>query len=451
VTDCEPKPGTIEHARATFRHWLGEEYDLVVLDVVLAVAATEQLDGDPPWLLVVSGPGNAKTETVVSLVGIGAHMVSTIASEGALLSATAKKETTKEANGGLLRKIGPRGLLVIKDFTSILSMSRDARAQVLGALREVYDGKWDRTVGTDGGRMLTWAGRIVLIGAVTTSYDAAHSVISAMGDRFALVRADSSAGATRLAAGRQALRNVGNEAQMRADLSEAAGKLLASLDFTAAEVDDRTQDLLLEVANLVTLARTAVERDYRGDVVDAHAPEMPTRFAKMLGQVVRGARAIGLSRDEALQAAVRVAGDSMPPLRLAVLVDVSAHPKSRTSDVRKRLQKPRNTIDRELQALHILGLLVQEEALAPGAGEIGGGWLYSLTPEVDPNVLSILASRNGCLRVFGVLEEGGAIRATTSGDTAKPGHQDPSGSPNAAPLDLWSGFDATAVPDDWAA
>ena len=46
----------------------------------------------------------------------------------------------------------------------------------------------------------------------------------------------------------------------------------------------------------MTLARTAVERDYRGDVIDAHAPEMPTRFAKQLAQMVRGGVAIGMDR-----------------------------------------------------------------------------------------------------------------------------------------------------------
>ncbi len=39
-------------------------------------------------------------------------------------------------------------------------------------------------------------------------------------------------------------------------------------------------DIMLNAANLVTLARTAVERDHRGDVVYAHASEMPTRFAR---------------------------------------------------------------------------------------------------------------------------------------------------------------------------
>jgi hypothetical protein len=37
------------------------------IDAVLATAA-ERLAGDPLWLLVVSGPGNAKTETVQSRI-----------------------------------------------------------------------------------------------------------------------------------------------------------------------------------------------------------------------------------------------------------------------------------------------------------------------------------------------------------------------------------------------
>ena len=86
----------------------------------------------------------------------GAHVTSTIASEGALLSATPRRERNKKATGGLLRKIGDRGVLVIKDVTSILSADRNTRASVLAAIREIYDGRWERNVGTDGGATLTW-------------------------------------------------------------------------------------------------------------------------------------------------------------------------------------------------------------------------------------------------------------------------------------------------------
>ncbi len=108
----------------------------------------------------MSGSGNAKTETVTALAGAGATVTSTITSEGALLSATSKRERSSNATGGLLRKLGNRGVLVVKDVTSILSMNRDMRAGVLAALREVYDGRWERNVGTDGGHLdVDWAAR----------------------------------------------------------------------------------------------------------------------------------------------------------------------------------------------------------------------------------------------------------------------------------------------------
>src|SRR4029453_9457095 len=99
----------------------------------------------------ISGPGNAKTETVQAGKGVGAHVISTISSEGALLSGSSSKQRSKIATGGLLRVIGERGVVVVKDF---LSMSRETRAFVLAALREVHDGYWVRNVGTDGGQRL---------------------------------------------------------------------------------------------------------------------------------------------------------------------------------------------------------------------------------------------------------------------------------------------------------
>lgn len=54
----------------------------------------------------------------------------------------------------------------------------------MAALREVYGGSWDRPVGTDGGRVLRWAGKCGFIGGVTPSYDRYASVVNALGDRY---------------------------------------------------------------------------------------------------------------------------------------------------------------------------------------------------------------------------------------------------------------------------
>jgi hypothetical protein len=379
----EPIP--LHDAHEVFKKWLGKDYDRDALNASLSAAAVERLGGDPLWLLVISGPGNAKTETVQSLAGTGAIITSTIASEGALLSGTSKREQAKNATGGLLRKIGKRGVLVIKDVTSIISVSRDARAQVLAALREVYDGQWHREVGVDGGRTLSWIGRIVVVGAVTTAWDRAHDVTAAMGDRFVLVRMDSADKTTRQAAGRKAIGNVDLELQMREELAAAAGGVIAGMRTMVEPVSEGEVDYLLAAADLVTLARTGVDFDYRGDVIDAHAPEMPTRFAKQLAQVIRGGVAIGLYRSEALRLAIRCARDSMPPLRLSIIDDVAEHPGSTPSDTRRRLNKPWSTIDRQMQALHMLGVLDVDE-VEDTAGKTR--WRYSLADGIDPKALN---------------------------------------------------------------
>lgn len=381
----EPKP--LAEVHEVFLHWLGEDYDLDTLDTMLAVCASEKLPGDPCWLMVVSGPGNAKTETVQASSGIGAHVISTITSDAALLSASPRKQRTKDATGGLLRKIGDRGILCVKDFTSILSSSREVRSSVLAALREIHDGRWVRNVGSDGGHTLTWTGRLVVVAACTTALDQAHSVIATMGDRFVLVRSDSSKG--RVKSGQRAMRNTGSEPQMREELAQAVAGAIASVDpENLYQLSETDCDTILQAADLVTLARTGVELDYRGDVIDAHAPEMPTRFAKQLTQVMRGAVAVGMGQRQALRLAIRVARDSMPQLRLAVLRDVAASPNARVQEIRRRLQKPRATVDRTLQALHTLGLLVCEESEQERGDKTVSVWRYTLASHVNLAVLA---------------------------------------------------------------
>jgi hypothetical protein len=379
-------PCTLDQLHATFRKWLGAEYDLDTIDAVLAAAVSERLEGDPLWLLVISGPGNAKTETVQALSGAGAHVSSTISSEGALLSATPRKDKTKGATGGLLRKIGDRGVLALKDVTSILSADRNTRAGVLAAIREIYDGRWERNVGVDGGRTLTWTGRLVLVGAVTSAWDMAHTVVSAMGDRFVLIRASSRKG--RAQSGLQALRNVGSETVMRQELAAAVGGALqqANVSDAYALSGDETMRLM-RAADIVTMARTAIERDAGGNVLDSHEPEVPTRFVKQLAQMVRGAVALGMSPAAGMRLAVRCARDSIPPLRRAILLDIAAHPASRPGDVRKRLSRPRRTVQREMEGLFMLGLLhcVEEEVVT--GDKLRTSYHYSLAADFDRSTL----------------------------------------------------------------
>jgi len=223
---------------------------------------------------------------------------------------------------------------------------------------------------------------------VTTAWDTAHEVIATMGDRFVLIRMDSDNDATRLSAGLKALRNTGSETQMRAELAVAAGGVIAGMTTKGIEPSEDEAKCLLSAANLVTRARTGVEYDRQGKVIGAHAPEMPTRFAKQLLQVMRGAVAIGVPREEALNLAIRCARDSLSPDRLAIIDDLAANPNSTPSDTRRRLNKPWSTVDRQMQALYQLGVIEGFEEETEFAGKPVTRWHYSLAEGIDPATLA---------------------------------------------------------------
>jgi hypothetical protein len=382
-----PYTCTLTEVERLCRKWFGKFYDLAALHAVLAAAAIERITGEPLWVMLVAGPGNTKTETVTTLSGLGAQVTSTIASEGALLSATPKKEVANHATGGLLRSLEPRGILVMKDFTTILSMPRETRNQVLAALREIYDGKWTRSVGTDGGQTIEWNGRIAVIGAVTTAWDDAHTVIGSMGERFVLVRTDSRKG--RKSAGRHAIANIGRETEMRAELAKAVSGVIAGMttDDKTLTLTEHEREHIRKAADLTALCRTAVANDFRGEPERPHAHEAATRLAKQLVQMMRGGLAIGLSRRDALALALRGARDSMPPLRLRVLEDVAAHAdeQSRREDVSKRLDLPATTVRRTLDSLQLLKVLTRRTK--------NKVHLYAVAEDLDPRVLRLVSEK----------------------------------------------------------
>lgn len=383
----------LKNLQLRFKHWFTDRYDLAALDVSLATAAVEQLDGDPVWLLLVAGASTAKTETVSQLKTCArVHEVSTLTSEAALLSASKRDDKAHDATGGLLEQIGPRGVLIIKDFTSILSIHPSTRGPLLAALREIYDGYWDRYKGSDGGSGLHWSGRIVVIGAVTTSWDKHHGVVAEMGDRFVLLRIDSRNVASREAFGLKAIENISSETEYRKELRGAVNRLIAAVDPNDAPVlTDHETHRIFKAANLASYARTAVDTDHKGDVIDAHAPEGPARLAKQLTQLFRGLYVVGVPRKRAMRLVIRCARDCIPPLRLQVLEYLATHPDALTGDVRKGIQKPHATVDRVIQALVALGLVEQDEAESRAVDAEGRKpkWTFRVTDGVDVSVLAV--------------------------------------------------------------
>lgn len=286
----------------------------------LGAYAANLLPGDPVWLLVVAPPGWGKTEAIQPLASLPHVHAAATMTEGALLSGTPKREA-KDAKGGLLREIGDFAVILAKDFGSVLSMHRDARAALLAALREVYDGTWTRHVGTDGGKTLHWSGRVGLIAGCTPTIDSHHAVMGAMGERFVLYRMPA-VDAQKAAAA--SLKAAGHETEMREQLSDVLGWLFHGGVGKPSERTEEESQRLIALAMLAVRARSAVERDgYSREVELIVGAESPARLVKQLARLLDGLDVIGTPREAAWGVVSKVALDCIPMVRRTVLEDLA--------------------------------------------------------------------------------------------------------------------------------
>jgi hypothetical protein len=355
---------TLSEVEGIFRSWLHLP-DLRPLRTVLGTIAANRLEGDPVWTLLIGPPGSGKTEILQAATKLDNVFPIATLTEAALLSGTAQRERAKDAKGGLLREIGDHGTIVCKDFGSVLSMHRDARAAVLAALREIYDGSWTRSVGTDGGQSLHWSGKVGLLGGATQSIDRHHAVMAAMGERCILSRmpkidAEKQAG--------KALDHAARGKTMRTELADAVRSLFASELRVPRTLSEIERDHLISLAILSVHSRSAVERDgYKREVELVPDAEAPARLVVVLERLLAGLDSIGLERAEAWTVIRETALDSIPALRRRVLVHLSTIEGPRaTTEIAEALDYPTQTARRALEDLNLHGIT---QKLSQGQGK----------------------------------------------------------------------------------
>jgi hypothetical protein len=346
---------TLDEVVKVFETWMHLPDPLPLIAALGAVSAN-RLPGDPVWLGLIAPPSSAKTEILNAIGKLpNMHHAATI-TPAALLSGTSKRERAANAKGGLLKQIGNEGILVIKDFTSILSMRPDAKAEILAALREVFDGSWTRHVGSDGGQELTWEGKLGLIFGCTPIIDSHHGVIGTMGERFLLCRI---APADRAQAVRALKHSGARTAAMRRELADAVCGLFAT---ARQEPQPRTSDeetCLVRWASLAVRLRSTVERDRQTREIEAvYGAEGPARLVLTLAGLLDGLDVLGCDRKRAMSVVRRVAFDSVPPLRRKAydLIRKLATEVS-TKGLAERLDLPTVTVRRILEDLAAYGLL----------------------------------------------------------------------------------------------
>jgi hypothetical protein len=345
----------IDEAIEVFGRWLILK-DPTPLYAVFGAVAANLLPGDPVWLGLIAPPSSAKTEILNSLSRLPNVVQVSSLSPASFLSATSNKDRDKEATGGLLAQIGEFGIIVLKDFTTMLSLRPEARQEVFAVLREVFDGRYTRHVGTDGGRTLTWSGKVGLVFASTETFDRHHSVMSAMGDRYLLCRIAPVEGQFE-----RALDHVGEATErMRRELAEAVESLFAARRAEPRPLSLEERGRISRICSRVVRLRAPVERHrYTTEIEGVHGAEGTGRLGLSLERLLAGLDTLGIDREAALKVVETVAMDSTPPMRRRAYEYLRhiAPREAEIADIAVNVRIPEKTLRRHMEDLAVQGLV----------------------------------------------------------------------------------------------
>lgn len=339
-----------------------------IIRLICATVIANRLTLDPVWLLIVAPPSGGKSELITGLNDLDfMHPISTLTQH-----TFASGMVNQKKQVDLLHRINGK-IIALKDFTSILSMNKEAQREVMGQFREIYDGEYVKEFGT--GKTTKWKGKIGIIGGVTPEGAYQFQEHSGMGERFILYKMLQPG---RVEMSKRVRENRGKMAANRIVMKDAFKEYIEYvLDNLAGSItvklDEDLQDDLFAVADFATLARSKVKTDFRGkDIIYVPEPEMPGRF---VGELLALATALAIMNrgslsEEDMQLLYKVALDSIPSVRKLAINALTQYKTGTTASLATHLNYPTDVVRGWLNELNALGVCDRISKAAGGAD----GW-----------------------------------------------------------------------------
>jgi hypothetical protein len=256
--------------------------------------------------------------------------------------------------------------LILKDFTSVLTMRSENQQEILSQFREIYDGKYTKAFGN--GKAINWKGKVGLIGASTIAFDKHHAVLSALGERFLLYRTHTE---DQRQMGIQAQKTVGKEPIMRDEIRSVFHAFLdqfTDVHDVAFENEEAVGDMIIPLACFCAAGRCAVERDrYNQTIQYVPEPEGIPRLVKQFTQIgmcialVQGKSKID---EEVYSIVAKIGRDLLPTKRLVLLEHLwkeqgieTAGRWRKTRQIANAVGIPTSTVRIALEDLQVVRLL----------------------------------------------------------------------------------------------
>lgn len=342
---------------AFLNHWYYKPDTEAILTALSIYVSHLRLEIPPVWSFFIGPSGSGKTELVCN--AIEALPYTKVVSE---MSPASLISGLKTSDGGssLLFNLTPikdnrletHGVLIFKDFTSIISERPDTRAKIMGQLRQVHDGNFNSIKGT---ATEEWNGKVTIIAAVTNAIERQWAIQRELGERFNQKRWAREDGI-----------EIAKKALTHKDHKDIIFKYKEMIKaFVNAENLDHITEIddvmeLVYLAEMVAILRGTVVRDSasRHTIIDIPPVEAPTRLAKAMAQVAM-ARATILRKEKCdsddIEAAKSLGIDSIPMTRLKIINSIQKE--CIQSDIVKSTKLPTSTVEWACEDLVALGVL----------------------------------------------------------------------------------------------
>jgi len=327
----------------------------MILNVIVAITVAAKLEGDPIWLLIIGGPSSGKSELCQSLGTIPfVHSVSTL-SENTFLS---NMPSSGGKENSLLHRIGPKGVLVMKDYTSILSMRAEKRDVIISQMREIYDGAISKESGN--GKSESWKGKLNWIGAVTESVYLKEDESAGMGRRtINYVMPSQDRRKTTMRAVKNNKDSKEKRDRIQAIFNETIMEIVENLiDKPLPDISEEFTEELVDLADFITEVRSPTERNFRGELVLVPSSEMPMRVFQMFLTLARILILLndGEVTDEIRGILYKIAMDSIPKPRRLALGLLAQYDKITTKGAAQLIRYPTETMRTWLENVNVLGI-----------------------------------------------------------------------------------------------
>jgi hypothetical protein len=300
--------------------------DKGIVKLLCAYIISLRMPISPPWLFIIGPSSGGKSMLLKCLSKVSGYSPLDEFSVSTMLSG-AKSSTVQTS---YLKTLPNDAFMVFKDFTTYLSKNKEQLGAIVGILRKVYDGDMSKRTGL--GEKLDWEGKVGVLGGATSTFHTSMRHFSDMGERIILYQfsqPDNVELGWYVLDEEKSEDDKANEEDMRTAFEEYLDNSGFEAFTILPKLTNEIKADLIDLADMTTRARSAVERDqYSQDkrIIAVHFREQIARFLKEMKAIAYGL--IRINEHDGLGVALtnqdkailyRLALDSIPMNRRLIL------------------------------------------------------------------------------------------------------------------------------------